>query len=151
MSIQLDDHAVGAAGEHLVCLDLWSLGHRAYQVDRRLAYDVILDTNSRLYRVQVKSTRMPACFKRNGPRSATGYRFHARSCRRRHDKVYDPSTVDIFAFAAIDLRRVAYLLPGTQYSWVFRTTRVECQSALTFDECTLESVLKNLEARDATT
>ena len=141
-----DDHAVGAAGEHLVCFDLWAMGHRAYQVDRRLAYDVVLDTNSRLYRVQVKSTRRPACFVRNTPRSETGYRFHARSSRRRHDKVYDHSTVDIFAFAAIDIRRVAYMLPNSQYSWVFRTDRSSFQTAMTFDECSLESVLKQLEA-----
>src|SRR5574343_558670 len=53
----VDDFQIGKAGEYLVCADLILKGHIAYPSEQGLPYDVVLDANGRLLKVQVKTTR----------------------------------------------------------------------------------------------
>lgn len=53
----VDDLQTGKAGEYLVCADLILNGFVAYPSEQGLPYDVVMDFNGRLLKVQVKSTR----------------------------------------------------------------------------------------------
>lgn len=103
---------IGTAGEHLACADLLLLGHRAFLSSAGLPFDLVLDVDGTLLRVAVKSTqkasRRPA---REGNRLC--YQFTVTRSRRLHTgktdaRFYDAADVDIVAFCALDLRRVAY-------------------------------------------
>ena len=97
LSLQLQ---VGKAAEHLVCFDLIIRGFSAFLADAGLPYDVLVDTEGKILRVQVKSTR--------GAYADRGvYRFGLR-----HGKKYERTNhgaIDVFAFVALDTRTVAYL------------------------------------------
>ena len=47
---------IGKAGEYLVCADLILKGFVAYPSEQGLPYDVVLDIDGKLYKVQVKTT-----------------------------------------------------------------------------------------------
>lgn len=47
---------MGKAGEHLVCADLILQGYNAFMADQGLPYDVVVDTDGKIHKVQVKST-----------------------------------------------------------------------------------------------
>ena len=54
-----DDLQVGKAGEYLVCFDLIMKGFVAYPSEQGLPYDLVLDTGSKMLKIQVKTTREP--------------------------------------------------------------------------------------------
>lgn len=100
---------IGKAAEHLVCADLILLGYRAFLADQGLPYDVIVDYNGRLMRVQVKSTlyARPLPQRKRHP-GAIGYLFYPR--RRGHKaRVKASNEFDLLALVAIDIRQVAYM------------------------------------------
>lgn len=106
---KINDLQIGKAGEYLVCADLILNGYIAYLTEQGLPYDVILDINGKLLKVQVKTTRVP----KHIPQRKTdipAYIFHiginGRSASR---KVYDKNQVDIFALVALNSKRIAYL------------------------------------------
>ena len=47
---------LGKAGEHLVCFDLISQGHNAFLADQGLPYDVLVDLDGSIKRIQVKTS-----------------------------------------------------------------------------------------------
>jgi hypothetical protein len=103
---------IGAAGEHIVCADVLLHGLRAYQSAQGLPYDVVIDRGFGLLRVAIKSTlkalKRP---KREGLRLC--YQFAVtRSRRLRSGKTdarkYLETDVDIVAFCALNIQRVAY-------------------------------------------
>ncbi len=49
---KLSDLELGKAAEHLVVADLILSGYRAYLTEQGLPYDVVVDHEGRLYRVQ---------------------------------------------------------------------------------------------------
>ena len=96
-----DDLEVGKAAEHLVCADLIMSGYRAFLSDQGLPYDILVDVDGALLRVQVKSTRKP---KNHDPRTRAtpGYFFHLRRAgkggRRRYPEnalTFTPSSRSI--------------------------------------------------------
>ena len=44
---------IGKAGEHLACFDLISQGYHAFLSDQGLPYDIVLDIDGELRRIQV--------------------------------------------------------------------------------------------------
>ena len=104
-----DAMQVGQAGEHLVCFDLLLQGLRVSVSAAGLPYDIIAGDEERLYRVQVKTT---AALPRDIGKTRLVYRFgmrHAKGARKR----YEADSVDVFAFAFLDRRLVAYLPIGS--------------------------------------
>lgn len=98
----------GKAAEHIVCADLILKGYRAYLSDQALPYDVVLDHDGKLYRVQVKGTLVVknASASRRQPRMAYVWAVRRRgSGGRRH---LDESHCDLIALVALDIRAVAY-------------------------------------------
>lgn len=102
------DLAVGTAAEHLVCFDLLMGGYRAFLADQNCPYDVAVEIDGRLVRIQVKSTRCPRLIpQRANPASA--YLFHVRRAGKGGARVYGDGEFDALALVALDIKRIAYM------------------------------------------
>ena len=105
------DLAAGTAAEHLVCADLLLDGWRAFLADQNCPYDVAVEIDGRLVRVQVKSTRQQRAI----PQRAThipAYMWHVRRAGKRGQRTYAADEFDLLALVALDIRRIAYLPPS---------------------------------------
>lgn len=99
---------MGKAAEHLVCADLILSGYRAFLSDQGLPYDVVLDLDGHLIRIQVKSSgRRKNVNVRGAARHA--YVFHARRRGKCGVKRLTNAQCDILAFVALDIGAVAYI------------------------------------------
>lgn len=97
----------GKAAEYLVAADLILQGIPATIVHGTWPYDVLAEVDGRAVRVQVKSTdRLKSWAK-----AKNVYRFTLR-CAKHGARRIDPSSVDVVAFVALDVRRVAYFHIG---------------------------------------
>ena len=94
---------IGKAGEHFVCCDLIKNGLNAFLSDAGLNYDVLVDYNGKIYKMQVKSTKTLI----STSKSENIYRFGLKTGK----KSVDPygKEIDIYAFVALDINCVAYL------------------------------------------
>ena len=103
-----DDLEVGKAAEHLVCADLITSGYRAFLSDQGLPYDILVDIDGTLLRVQVKSTRKP---RNHDPRTRTtpGYLFQLRRAGKGGRRRYPDNAFDLYALVALDRQAIAYL------------------------------------------
>lgn len=133
---------IGKAAEHLVCADLLISGRNAFLADQGLPYDVVVDVDGRLVRVQVKSTQIPK--KPQTQRATPAYFFHIRRAGRKGARVYGTNEFDVYALVALDRRLIGYFskdgfprsylairVPGLNYGQGGRSAR-EFGSA-TFD------------------
>ena len=100
---------IGKAGEHLVCADLLLKGYRAYLSDQGLPYDVIVDTDGRLIRLQVKSTLSTRNVNAQGRIPRIAYNFNARRRGKNGQSRLDINDCDVIAFVALDIRQIAYV------------------------------------------
>jgi hypothetical protein len=104
----IPDLEIGKAAEHLVVADLIISGYRAYLTEQGLPYDVVVDHEGKLYRVQVKATRAPNLMpQRKGHTS--GYLFQVRRAGKGGRRVYADDAFDLLALVALDVRIIAYL------------------------------------------
>ena len=118
--MEISDLAAGKAGEYLVCADLIMKGHVAFPSEQGLPYDVVADISGKLYRVQVKSTRMPRPVPQR-KEHITGYLFHVGKCGKGGFRTYGTHDADIFALVALDTRLIAYIpRTGIRRTMVFR-------------------------------
>ncbi|MCY9513282.1 group I intron-associated PD-(D/E)XK endonuclease [Paenibacillus apiarius] len=95
---------IGKAGEHLVCADLIAQGYNAFLSDQGLPYDVVVDLNGRMIRVQVKTTTSLVFY----AHAKDVYRFGTRRAKNSRAPVREKD-VDYFAFVALDIRKIAYI------------------------------------------
>jgi hypothetical protein len=105
---EIPDLELGKAAEHLVVADLILSGYRAYLTEQGLPYDVVIDHEGVLYRVQVKASR---CARRMPQRATVtpGYLYHVRRAGKRGRRVYGNDEFDIVALVGMDVRIIAYL------------------------------------------
>ncbi len=103
-----DELQLGKAGEHITCADLILQGYNAFLADQGLPYDVLIDIDGTIKKVQVKATLTLTCPRKQGQYL---YRFQMRKGRSRTSAriPISPDTVDYYAFVVLDKRRVAYL------------------------------------------
>lgn len=99
------DLNVGKAGEHLVCFDLLTKGYNAFLADQGLPYDVILEKEKALYKIQVKTRSIK---RKHGKGVLPNYRFGLR-VGKGSAKTLDKSNFDYMAFVFLDIKKVAYL------------------------------------------
>jgi hypothetical protein len=104
----LSELEVGKAAEHLVVADLILLGRRAYLSDQGLPYDVVVDIDGRLIRLQVKATRKPKPIPQRAVREAA-YMFHTRRGGKGGQRRYSAIHFDMLALVALDIRQIAYM------------------------------------------
>ena len=99
---------IGKAAEMLVCADLILQGYRAFLTDQGLPYDVVIDVNGKLIRVQVKSSTQPRSVP-NRPGSSPSYMFHVRRAGKGAARRVGNDVFDMLALVALDIRCIAYL------------------------------------------
>ena len=97
---------IGRAGEHLVMYDLLSRGYKCYMTEAGLNYDVVIDIDGRLVRLQVKTTQKPMCMSQKY--KTTTYLFHVRRSGKGGKRVYDVGEFEGFALVAMDTKSVFY-------------------------------------------
>lgn len=92
----------------MVCADLILRGFIAFPSEQGLPYDVLLDTGSRLLKVQVKTTSKP----RIVPQRASDtkcYIFNIKKCGKGNAKRYNENEIDLFALVCIDTKKIGYI------------------------------------------
>ncbi len=94
----------GKAGEHLVCFDLITQGYNAFLSDQGLPFDVLVENNGVLKRIQVKSVSSL----REYDKSGRVYRFSTRRGRK-GTRTVKLGEVDYYAFVALDIKCIAYI------------------------------------------
>ena len=99
---------IGKAGEYLVCADLILKDFIAFPSEQGLPYDILLDTGSRLLRVQVKTTEKPHTVQqRSNPIPA--YIFNIKRAGVNGKTRYSESEIDLFALVCLDTMQIGYL------------------------------------------
>lgn len=106
--MQIPDLEIGKAAEHLVAADLILSGYRAFLSDQGLPYDVVVDLDGSLIRVQVKSTRAQRAVPQR-VLERPGYLFNHKRTGKNGARLYAGNEFDIYAFVALDIRCVAYM------------------------------------------
>lgn len=100
---------IGRASEHLVVADLIMQGYVAFLTDQGLSYDVVVDIDGKLRRIQVKA----CCFARNvnsqGRKEHLAYIWNVRRRGKGGSSRLGNDDCDIIALVALDVRRVAYV------------------------------------------
>lgn len=100
---------IGKAGEYIVCADLILKGFVAFPSEQGLPYDVLLDTGTRIFRVQVKTTTGPRVVPQRACESRA-YIFNVKRTGRGNTKRYTNADIDLFALVSLDTRKVGYLV-----------------------------------------
>lgn len=93
---------VGKAGEHLVCADLLMRGYNVSLASQGSAYDLVVEADGVLWRVQVKSSQSTRNINATGKNERLAYSFRVRDQRENRT----PS--DIVACVALDIPAIAY-------------------------------------------
>jgi hypothetical protein len=104
----IDDLQIGKAGEYLVCADLITKGYVAYPSEQGLPYDVVMDFNGRLIKIQVKTTRGL----RNVPQRkipVNAYIFNIKRRGKNNSNRHTSTSCDLFALVALDTKEIGYL------------------------------------------
>jgi hypothetical protein len=118
----IDDLQAGTAGEYLVCADLIIQGFVAFPSEQGLPFDVVVDVDGRLIKVQVKTTRgMRPVLQRKS--HVPSYVFHIKRTGKRKSKTYKTTDVDLFALVALESREIGYFTAAeSSRSMVFRVS-----------------------------
>lgn len=107
--MEINDLQAGKAGEYLVCADLIVKGYVAFPSEQGLPFDVVLDVEGRLLRVQVKTTRrLRPLVQRKKPISA--YQFNIKRCGKGNKKMITDYSCDLFALVALDTKEIGYMV-----------------------------------------
>jgi hypothetical protein len=106
---KISDLQIGKAGEYLVCSELIMKGFIAYPSEQGLPYDVVMDYNGKLLKLQVKTTRgLRNVLQRKNPIKA--YQFNIKRCGKKNKQLHTPESVDLFALVAIDTKQIGFML-----------------------------------------
>jgi len=95
---------IGKAGEHLVCCDLIMQGYNSFLADQGLPFDVLVESNGKIKRIQIRTTQRL----RSYDRAKDIYRFQLRRAKGSKSRIMEIE-VDYFAFVALDIKEVAYI------------------------------------------
>lgn len=99
---------IGKAGEYLVCADLILKGFTAYPSEQGLPYDVVLDIDGKLIKVQVKTTETYRSVPQRNTDSKA-YIFNVKRKGKNGNKRYDNDEVDLFALVCLNNKAVGYI------------------------------------------
>lgn len=95
---------IGKAGEHLVCYDLIMQGYNAFLADQGLPYDVLVDLDDIIKRIQVKTCTVL----RDYGKSKNVYRFSLRSAKYGL-RAIKATSIDCVAFVFTEINVVQYI------------------------------------------
>jgi len=98
--------SIGRCGEYLVMFDLLSKGHKAFMTEQGINYDIVLEHNNRLIRLQVKTTLQPMYV--NTTYKTKSYLFHVRRAGKGGKRLYNVGEFEGFALVTLDTKKVYY-------------------------------------------
>lgn len=142
---------IGKAAEHLVVADLILSGYRAFLSSQGLPFDVIIEVEDGLLRVQVKSSLSEKALSKRPNRSGYIFRVRKRGKFGRGQRL-DETHADLVALVALDIRAIAYLPlievgqtcelmpPGFQFTGRF------ARAPLTIDQLPIQRALDRLRS-----
>lgn len=104
---KISEMLIGAAGEHVVCADLLSQGVSAFMAAAGCPYDVVAQLDTRLFRIQVKTTAVFKPYLQRDQRHVMGYSWGIRQGKNGR-REYTEQHFDVLALVALDCRKVAY-------------------------------------------
>lgn len=96
---------IGKAGEHLVCFDLLMKGHNAFLADQGLPFDVLIEKDGKIIRMQVKTISQINSY----GLSKNIYRFTTRRGNIKNNRAIEIGEVDHYAFVVAPLKIIAYI------------------------------------------
>lgn len=99
---------IGKVGEYLVCADLILKGFVAYPSEQGLPYDVVLDIDGELYKVQVKTTTTYRTIPQRKD-DMKSYVFNIKRKGKYGKKRYANDEIDIFALVCLDTMQIGYI------------------------------------------
>lgn len=102
------DLACGIAAEHLVCAELLLAGYTAFLSGQHCPYDIAVEHQGRLIRLQVKATRKQRAIPQR-KNHIPAYMWHVRRAGKGNKRNYNENDFDLLALVALDIRSVAYL------------------------------------------
>ena len=104
----LSELHVGRAGEYLTAVDLLLMGHDCFHAAQGMPYDLVVDRDSWLHKIQVKATltTRPVPQRKD---QVPSYIFWINRCGSEGAKGYSQKEVDIFALVALDTKEVGYI------------------------------------------
>lgn len=136
----ISDLMIGHAAEHIVCTDLLLGGYKAFLTEQICPYDVIVEVNNKLLRVQVKATRTHKTMPQR-VNQFPAYLWHVKRAGKSGKRHYSGDEFDILALVAIDTKQIAYMLANeTKLTVVIRpdsappNTRSKLFADFTFDK-----------------
>lgn len=101
---------VGKAAEHIVCADALMRGYEAFLSGQGAPYDVVIEKDGRLFRVQVKGAQAPRNVNSSGINPRIAYSFAAlRKGKDGEGPRLTKHEADIIACVALDTLQIAYL------------------------------------------
>jgi len=149
---------IGKAAEHLVCADLILHGFRCYLSDQGLPYDVVVDLDGNLIRIQVKATCFPRDVNSQGRAERIAYSFPVRRRGKSQKGRLSTKECDIVALVALDIQAIAYLpiasvgttcqlmCPGHEFRGQYRRSRYAPITGFPFGaalDCLRKGVVKS--------
>jgi len=108
MLSKLSELEIGRAAELLVCADLTLQGYPAFIAGAQLPYDVVVEAEGRMLRVQVKASRGLQNIAQRATHTPR-YQFWVKRCGKGGARNYLPTDFDLIALVALDIRVVAYM------------------------------------------
>ena len=153
---KIDDLQCGKAGEYLVCADLITKGFIAYPSEQGLPYDVVMDYQGTLLKVQVKTTRGT----RDVPQRKIPvkcYIFNIKRRGKRNQSRQTDKTCNLYALVALDTKEIGYLanrdvretmnFRSEKMRGTYRDERIRTQSTGVYlSELSLEKCLEKINA-----
>ena len=94
----MNEKQIGTAGEYLACFNAMKNGHYAYMTTSGCEYDICVEVNDIIYKVQVKSST----YSRSKSNKSLSFTI------ARRNKVVSKYNVDIFALVDIKAEKVAW-------------------------------------------
>jgi hypothetical protein len=102
------ERSLWRAAEYLVLADLILNGYKCFPTDQSVNYDLIVEINNKLIRLNVKSTLKPR--KMNTGYKNVLYGFHCRRRGKGGKRIFNVDEFDGFALVALDTKTIGYLV-----------------------------------------
>lgn len=102
--------SIGRAGEYIVLADLLLKELQCFDTCQGCTYDIIFQKNSKLFKVQVKTTLGKKKWdSKIHQKVIPSYFFHIKRAGKNGKKQYSSEDFDIYALVMLDIKKVAYL------------------------------------------
>lgn len=101
---------LGRAGEYLAMADILLKGYQCFDSGQGVTYDLVMEHNNKLVKIQVKTTAKPKDWKSEVHQKSTqSYFFHTKRAGKNGARTYNENDFDLYALVMVDIKEVAYL------------------------------------------